>query len=132
VSEGTGTSSRREAKGFEFTVRTLVEKKYVVDATTRVEAELIFAKERESGVVNIEGVVQSISCRLLNDLQIDPDVFEVLETSSGDGRPTFYTVIHKKSGLRKTKSSLEAAYSKVIADLSRRNQSGHHLETPTS
>lgn len=131
MSEGEGSSSGREKESFEFTVRTLVEKKFVVESRSRFEAELLFEKMKMTGQVEVEGVVQSTSCRSLGRPQIDPKLFEVLEQTRGPGQPTFYTVIHRESGLRKTKTSLEEAYNKVKSDLSRRTSNGHHIETLT-
>lgn len=115
----------RPENHYQIIIRSVVEQVHVVTATDPVSAELKFEKMREDGL-KIPGVIQSRSIEKMENLLLDG--FEVSVTTAGEGCPSFWTVVHTESGLRKTKPSLKAAYNKVKSDLARRGISVHPEE----
>ena len=113
-------SEERPENKYEFTVRSVVEQVYVVAGRNSVEADLSFQKLRDKGEIEVLGVVQSIKCEKKDDLKLDPEEWKIHSSSEGPGCPVFWTVVHKGTGLRKTKTSLREAYDKVLSDLARR------------
>lgn len=117
---GEGDVEERPKADYQFFVRCLVEQIYVVTAENRVQAEIEFNRHRSLGLISLPGVVQSIRCDKKEEFNLDPEEWEVDTRCENVGAPTFYTVVHKKTGLRKTRQSLREAHSKVVSDLSRR------------